>query len=55
MLITDGYNIKYNLADRDNSVDVSTHYRTEDLGSNPGGCQVPRIRPDRLWVSASLL
>ena len=32
VLITDGYSIKYNLAHRDSSVGVATHYGTDDRG-----------------------
>jgi len=40
---------------RDNVVGIATHYALDDGGSNPGGVEIFRTRPDRPWGLLSLL
>jgi len=40
---------------RDSSVGIATRYRLNGPGSNPGGGEIFRTRPDRPWGPPSLL
>jgi hypothetical protein len=40
---------------RDSSVGIATRYRLDVRGSNPGGGEIFRSRPDRPWGPPSLL
>ena len=40
---------------RDSSVGLATRYGLDGPGSNPGGCEIFRTRPDRPWGLPSLL
>ena len=40
---------------RDSSVGIATRYRLDGPGSNPGGGEVFRTRPDRPWGPPTLL
>ena len=40
---------------RDSSVGIATHYRLDGQGSNAGGGESFRIRPDRPWGTPSRL
>jgi hypothetical protein len=40
---------------RDSSVGIATRYELDGLGSNPGGDEIFRTRPDRPWSPPSLL
>ena len=42
-------------AGRDSSVGVTTRYELDGPGSNAGGREIFRTRPDRPWVPPSLL
>jgi hypothetical protein len=40
---------------RDSSVSIATRYGLDGPGSNPGGAEIFRTRPDRPWGPPSLL
>ena len=43
------------LGGRNSSVGIATRYGPDGPGSNPGGSEIFRIRPDRPWAPPSLL
>ena len=47
--------IRTNFEGRDSSVGIATGYGLDCPGSNPGGGEIFRTRPDRPWDPPSLL